>query len=136
VLLQRLGVARQRGLELAVGAEGDRDRGRGDQRSGDAANEHGVGAERAGGTLAGEGDREHRHGCAQRVGECEQEAVEPDVAAGRDHRHRREHRAGAGDEDEAEHDAEEDAAAVVVAAPAGQELQRPRQPLAHLRYEQ
>jgi hypothetical protein len=111
--LQRLGVSREHGLQLAVGAECDRDGRARNERGGDAPHGLRMRPQCARRPLAREGDGEHRHRSADRVGERQQHTVEPDLAPRRDHRHRGEHRAGAGDEDEPEARAEEEAAAAV-----------------------
>ena len=63
--------------------------------------------------LAADRDEQHRHRRAERVGQREQDRLEPTVVLRREHGDRREHRAGARHEDEAEARAEQEAAAEV-----------------------
>ena len=110
VLLQRRRVAPERGLDLLVDVEDDRDRRQGDDDAHRAAQVLAAGAQPLRGPLTAERDQQHRPGGAERVREREQDAVEAEAMLRGENRDGRQHRPGAGDEDEPEADAEHEPA--------------------------
>ena len=122
--------------ELRVEVEDEREGDRGDQHAEGDAEPLDADAQLRADAPPAEGDREQHDREADRVGDGDQDRLEPEVPRCRRARHVGERRAGARDEDEPERAAEDEAAAEVARGPAREPRERPLDPGAHLGHDQ